>query len=296
MFDWYGGLIAFLIGTVVGSFLNVVIFRIPEGMSIVWPRSHCMKCNTTLQPRDLIPLFSFLIQGRKCRYCGEPISWRYFTVELLTGLYFALLWITKGPNLLTVSDISDALIPALGFLRMAVFSAILIVILFIDLDHMIIPDELSLGAIAWGIIWDIIGIWVKFPGDLYPHLLRITIPFTQLHFPMLRSVAMMLVFGVGLLIIGELGTRIFKKEAMGGGDVKLVAAFGANMAWASALIGFFLAVLIGSVIGISLMVWKKKGRHEEVPFGPMLVMGALLAQIWGIELWKAYLRYAGLGG
>jgi leader peptidase (prepilin peptidase)/N-methyltransferase len=293
--DWFGTVVALIFGTVVGSFLNVCIYRIPAGKSIISPGSFCPKCGTSLRPRDLVPLLSFLVQRCRCRYCKAPISWRYFTVELLTGAYFALLWVLKGPNIVTATSTSELLAPAVQFIEMALFSAMLIAIMFIDLDHMIIPDRFSLGAILLGIARDVIGIWITPPGE-HPgqHLMRISIPLTNIEFPMLRSVVWMLVFGAGLLLIAELGSRAFKKEAMGGGDIKLMAAFGANLAAGAVVVGFFMAVFVGSIIGIALIATKLREKKAEIPFGPMLVAGALVAQIWGLRLWEAYLRYTGL--
>lgn len=296
MIDWFGAGIAFVFGTVVGSFLNVCIYRLPEGKSIVSPGSHCPICGTALRPRDLVPLLSFLAQRCRCRYCRAPISWRYFTVELLTGLYFALLWIMKGPNLMTAANVGDLLAPGIQFVGLAIFSATLIAILFIDLDHMIIPDELSVGAIVLGIARDVVGIWVTPPGEnAGEHLLRIAIPFTGIEIPMLRSIVGMIAFGAGLLIIAELGSRAFRKDAMGGGDIKLLAAFGANMAAVAVITGFFMAVLVGSIIGILLIATKLRQRREEIPFGPMLVAGALAAQLCGMRIWEMYLKAVGLG-
>lgn len=294
-FDWFGAGVAFVFGSVIGSFLNVCIYRMPAGKSITHPGSHCPSCGTALRPRDLVPLLSFLAQRCKCRYCGVKISWRYFLVEFMTGAYFVLLWVLRGPNITTAKSMEALIAPGVEFAGLAIFSALLIAILFIDLDHMIIPDQLSLGAIGLGILRDVVGIWFPPHGEkLGQHLLRIAIPFTSIEFPMLRSIVGMLAFGIGLMIVAELGTRAFKKDAMGGGDIKLLAAFGANMAAGAVVIGFFMAVLLGSVIGVLLIFTKLRKFREEIPFGPMLVTGAMIAQLWGVRIWESYLKYSGL--
>lgn len=276
--EWLGITIACIYGAVVGSFLNVLIWRLPRDESIVKPGSHCPNCDTLLRAWDLVPLFSFLVQRCKCRYCGAPVSWRYFTVELITAAYFGVLYLAYGYDLLT-------------FLAFALFGASLIAIFFVDLDHWIIPDQLSLFGILVGITHEVIGLALRREGyDVY----RIPFPWLENGLPMLRSVIGMLVSGGTFLAIAILSYYVFKKEGLGGGDVKLAAAIGANLALSHAMLSFFLAVALGSIIGVGLIVFGRKTRKDYVPFGPMMVAGAFIAMFYGKELIDIWRNYAGL--
>ena len=274
--EWLGILIAFTYGTVVGSFLNVCIWRLPRDESIIKPGSHCPSCNQLLRAWDLIPLFSFLIQRCRCRYCGAKITWRYFGVELLTGLYFVLVLHSFGWTI-------DALAYAL-------FGASLIAIFFIDLEHWIIPDQLSLFGIGLGITRDVVGLIGGSRSFLW-----IPIPWLHRELPMPQSVLGAVAYGASLLVIAIVGYYVFKKDAMGGGDIKLAAAIGANLAIGQAMLSFFLAAFLGSIIGISLMVAGRKKRLDPVQFGPMMVAGTILTIFFGhqiVSMWWSYV----LGG
>lgn len=275
--EWLGDLIAFVYGTVVGSFLNVCIWRLPRDESLIRPGSHCPSCDRLLRAWDLVPLFSFLVQRRKCRYCGAPISWRYFGVELLTGLYFVLTYHSFGWGI--------------DSLAYALFGAALIAVFFIDLEHWIIPDQLSLAGIAIGLARDGIGL-ADGSRSAYP----LPIPWTGWHLPVPQSVAGILICGGVFYAIAALSYYVFKKEGIGGGDIKLAAAVGATLSLDRALLSFFLAVALGSAIGIGLILARRKTGKDYVPFGPMMVAGAVLSIFYGgrlIEMWR---NYVGLGG
>lgn len=276
--EWLGITIACIYGAVVGSFLNVLIWRLPKDESIIRPGSHCPNCNTLLRAWDLVPIFSFLAQRCKCRYCGAPVSWRYFTVELITAVYFAVLYFVYGYDLLT-------------FVAFALFGASLIAVFFIDLDHWIIPDQLSIFGILVGIGHEAIGLALRREG-YEPY--RLPFPGLANGLPMLQSVIGMLVSGAIFLAIAVLSYYVFKKEGLGGGDVKLAAAIGANLALGHALLSFFLAVALGSIIGVGLIAIGRKTRKDYVPFGPMLVAGAFVAIFYGTELIKMWRNYVGL--
>lgn len=271
---WLGVAIAFIYGAVVGSFLNVCIWRLPRDESIVRPGSHCTKCDTPLKARDLVPFLSFLVQRCRCRYCGEPISWRYFGVELLTGVYFGLTYYWFGWGL--------------DFLAYALFGAALIAIFFIDLEHWIIPDQLSVFGIAVGVTRDVIGLSA---GTAEPYWIGPV--------PVPRSIAGLLVCGAAFLALAVISEYIFKKEGIGGGDIKLAAAVGANLAIGPAMLSFMVAVFFGAVIGVGLIIARRKTRKDYVPFGPMMVVGALvvlflgdrIVDLWmqGIDMWLAWL-------
>jgi leader peptidase (prepilin peptidase)/N-methyltransferase len=223
-------------------------------------------------------MLSFLAQRCKCRYCGEPVSWRYFTVELLTGVYFAFLYYAIGYDLLT-------------FLALALFGAALIAIFFIDLDHWIIPDQLSVFGILIGVTHEVIGLALRREGY---EAFRIPFPGLANGVPMLQSIMGMAVSGGIFLAIAVLSYYVFKKEGLGGGDVKLAAAIGANLALSHALLSFFLAVALGSIIGIGLIVVGSKTRKDYVPFGPMMVAGAMIAIFYGTQLIETWRSYVGL--
>ncbi len=257
MLFWFCLCWIFVFGLVVGSFLNVCIWRMPQEMSVVAPPSRCTSCGTRLRPRDLVPVLSFLLHGRKCGYCKAPISWRYAIVETLTGIAFALLFLVDGLRIGLVFDV--------------VFVAALIAIFAIDLEHYIIPDELNLVAAVAGIGRDVWGL----ATDPNHHALAIAVPGTGwdllLPYSIVGLAAGLLVFW-GIVVLGQL---LFKKEAMGLGDVKLAMAIGANLGWVGALASFFLAVVSGAVLGLALMGLHVRKRDEQIPFGPFMVIGAL---------------------
>ena len=287
---WLGSLIAFVYGTVVGSFLNVCIYRIPAEESIVDPPSHCPKCNTKLRPLDNVPLLAFLWLGRKCRYCKAPISWRYFSVELLTGLLWVATYLRYGISI-------DVFVYVL-------FISALLVAFFVDLDHFIIPDQVVIAGLVLGVGKDIAH-WIA--GSL--HLVRIPLPFTDFKLPLPPSIVGMVVcFGVFYLIafVSYYAFRPKDKAeqetyegAMGGGDVKLAAGIGAVVGVLPALVSFFIAVVLGTVVGVTYVMLQARAEKRgmpwrtEIPFGPYMVVGALAVilvypQLTG--LWSAWVR------
>lgn len=269
---WLGSLIAFVYGTVVGSFLNVCIYRLPAEESIVSPPSHCPKCNTKLRAWDNIPLISFLMLGRKCRYCKEPISWRYFTVELLTGLLFVATYLKYGYTI--------------DFFVYVLFISALLIAFFVDLDQFIIPDQVVIAGIVLGIGKDAAH-WIA--GDL--HLTRIPLPFTDFRLPAPPSIVGMAVCFAVFYVIAYVSFYAFKPKdkaelenyegAMGGGDVKLAAAIGAVVGLLPALVSFFIAVLLGTLVGVTYVLLSARAEKRgvpwrtEIPFGPYMVAGAL---------------------
>jgi leader peptidase (prepilin peptidase)/N-methyltransferase len=274
--DWFGYSVAVLLGIVVGSFLNVCIWRLPRDESLSHPGSHCPDCNTPLKAIDLVPIFSFLVQGGKCRYCKRPISWRYIGIESLTGAYFAFVYYCFNWS-----------VQSLVF---ALFGAALIATFFIDLEHYIIPDQLNIFGVAIGIAHD--G-WNIATGvsDWHSNFFGWDIPIPE-------SIMGVIVGGGVFVLIAVVSYYMFKKEGMGGGDIKLAAAIGANVGASHAMVSFFVAVLLGTVIGVSLIALKKKGRKDYVPFGPFMVAGAYSVMFFwnSIEhVWAWYLNRVGLG-
>lgn len=244
---------AFLLGSIIGSFLNVCIIRVPEGRSIVSPPSHCPTCKSAIRFYDNIPVFSYILLGGKCRGCGERISPRYPLVEFLTGCLSVLLLLRFGPSL--------------SYVVYLLFVSSLVVITFIDIDHRIIPDKISLPAIP-------IGFALSF---LLPEV------------TWLQSLIGILVGGGSLLLVAVVYEAITGVEGMGGGDIKLLAMLGAFLGWEGVLFTIMASSLIGSVAGGGYMVLSGKGRKAAVPFGPFLSLGAFIYLLWGDLIIRWYL-------
>ncbi|MEN6375792.1 MAG: prepilin peptidase [Smithella sp.] len=235
----------FVFGAVIGSFLNVCIFRLPENQSIAKPLSQCPNCHHPIRFYDNIPLISYLILRGKCRDCGNKISWRYPLVELITAILALLLF---AQFYLT-----------LDFLIFFIFTAVLIVITFIDLDHQIIPDVITLPGIP---IFFLLAVFV------------VQVPWME--------AAIGLFVGGGVLLAIALGYEfITKREGMGGGDIKLLAMIGGFLGWKSLIFVLLFSSLLGAVIGIVLMLIKKEDAKYAVPFGPFLSAAAVAYLFWG---------------
>lgn len=267
----------FALGCVIGSFLNVCIYRMPWDRSVVSPPSHCPQCGGRLRAVDLVPLLSFLALGRKCRFCGSAIAWRYFVVELIAGLVFVGVWRASGPG--------PQLIP--GW----IFASVVIAVVFTDLDHMIIPDKLVAAALVAAVLGE--GLLVA--AGRAP-LLSVTVPGTSLALP--RVLAGGLV-GLGAFVfIRAFSQLLFRREGMGLGDVKLAGAIGAMLGPALALVSFGLAILAGAMLGVLLLVARLRRRMEYLPFGPFLAVAALVALLVPDRLMAAvqeiYLRWLGM--
>ena len=240
-------LLIFITFTFIGSFLNVCIYRIPREESIVFPGSHCPECGTTIKPYDLIPVISWMILRGKCRSCGTAISARYPAVELLTGAMVALVYIQLG---LTIH-----------FILVSFLTLLLIVLTFIDLDHQIIPDGINLLVAVGG----------------------------------LASLALGLISGNGLTI-GQTALGVFigggfflviaivSNGGMGGGDIKLMAALGLWFGWQGILLVMFLSFMIGGIVSVGLLIARKAGRKQMVPFGPFIAVGAYLTAVFGNQI------------
>ncbi len=243
----------FVFGTIIGSFLNVCIVRLPHNTSIVFPASHCPGCGAAIRFYDNIPLLSYILLAGRCRACKAPISLRYFIVELLMGTLMVVLFLHFGLSLV--------------FILCAAFTAALVVITFIDLQHQIIPDRISLPGIPLGFLCSFVLPWNSWLDSLLGILV-----------------------GGGILYLFALGYYLLtKKEGMGGGDIKMLAMIGAFLGWKGALASLMLAAVGGSLIGIVLMVLKGKNFKYAVPFGPFLAGGALVALLYGERLISWYI-------
>jgi leader peptidase (prepilin peptidase) / N-methyltransferase len=254
----YFATLAFIFGSLVGSFLNVCIYRMPLDESVVSPPSHCPNCNYKIRWYDNIPLFSYLLLRGKCRGCGTGISLQYPLVELLNGLLTLALFLRFGPTL--------------AFAVLFVFCSALVVITFIDIEHQIIPDEISLSGIVVGFVCSFF-----LPGHGW-----------------LNSLLGILLGGGSLLLVAYVYQWLTGKEGMGGGDIKLLAMMGAFLGWKAILFIIFASSLIGSVVGISLMLIQKKDSKLAIPFGPYLAFGAVLYIFYGRQLIHWYLSLGGI--
>ncbi|MBP8718620.1 MAG: prepilin peptidase [Candidatus Atribacteria bacterium] len=252
MYEIIAGIFVLLLGLIIGSFSNVCIYRIPRQESLIRPGSHCPKCNQPIKFYDNIPLVSFIILKGKCRYCKEKISWQYPLVEFLTGIIYLLLFLRYGLQLVT-------------FVYMFFCSA-LIIITFIDLKENIIPDVLSLPFLLLGFLMSF------FLKNLSP----------------INSLLGILAGGGVLLLVAILGSFLFKKEAMGGGDIKLAAMVGAFLGWQLTLLSLFLSFFTGAIIGIVILI-KNKGESDPIPFGPFIALGTIIALFFGNSIINWYL-------
>jgi len=247
-----GHLFSFLMGLSLGSFLNVCIYRIPLKQSIAHPPSSCPHCGERIRFYDNIPLLSYLFLMGRCRQCGHRISLRYPIVEGLTGLLSLMLFTTYGISF--------------QYLLLLLFSATLVTISFIDLDHRIIPDLLSLPGVAAG--WAV----SLFPWSVY----------------WLDSLIGTVAGGGSLYLVATVYERVTGREGMGGGDIKLLAMIGAWMGWQALPLIVLIASLTGAVIGSVFILCAGEGYRFRIPFGPFLSSGALLYLFFGQDLTRWY--------
>ena len=248
-------ILAFLFGACVGSFLNVCIYRIPAGVSIVRPPSSCPRCHTPIAFYDNIPILGWLMLMGKCRSCKAPIAVRYPLVELLTGLFAVACSIFFGPTLQALTAFA--------------FIATLIVVAFIDLDHRIIPDAISLPGIP----------------------LFFLAAFANPDISWQARVVGILAGGGSLFAVAWGYQLLTGREGMGGGDIKLLAMIGAFVGWQGILFTLFSASAIGTLAGLLAMARSGKGMQLAIPFGPFLSLGAVIYLFFGraIISWYANL-------
>lgn len=259
---WFFLLFSFLFGASIGSFLNVVIYRLPtEDKSIVKPRSFCPSCKTPIAAYDNIPLISYLLLGGKCRHCSAKINSRYFLVELMTGA-FAVAFFHLAFKV--------GRFHPLAALVYFVFTCAMIVITFIDIDLKIIPNVISLPGIPLGLACSFF-----MPHSFLSSLFGILI-------------------GAGTLLAIALGYYfITKREGMGLGDVKLMGMIGAFLGWKAVPFTMLAGSMVGLLYGILPVVFAKKGRFHQIPFGPFLAFGAVVYIFYGPEIMDWYLSLMG---
>jgi leader peptidase (prepilin peptidase) / N-methyltransferase len=243
------------VGAAIGSFLNVLIFRIPEGQSIVLPSSHCQKCGHGIRVYDNIPIISYVILRGKCRDCHDKISLQYPIVEAITAVMSLLLFVKFGLSF--------------KYLASFIFTCALIVITFIDLRHQIIPDVISLPGIP---VFFFLAVFV-------------------MNLTVWESLLGIFIGGGSLFLIAFVYEIITKREGMGGGDIKLLAMLGAFLGWKSLFFVLFVSSLLGAVVGISAMIMKGQDTKYAVPFGPFLSMAAVAYLFVGAAVTKFLFFY-----
>lgn len=245
----YYAIVFFIFGLLFGSFYNVVAYRVPKKESIVFPSSHCTSCGHKLSPLELIPVISFLIQGGKCKHCKEKVSWFYTCFELLTGILFMLSYLVFGFSI----DLLIALI----------FVSVADIVIITDYKYMIILDE----VLIVGTLLIALCLFIK-TGFIHNSFIMVEA---------LKGTGLALINGlmafITMLIIKKIGDFLFKKESMGGGDIKLLGFFGLVLGYINSILSIGLASFIGLPVTLILMKAKK---GDEVPFGPFLVVAALI--------------------
>jgi leader peptidase (prepilin peptidase)/N-methyltransferase len=243
-------ILAGVYGSLLGSFLNVCVYRLPREQSVILPRSRCPRCGTPVAWYDNLPVLSWLALRGRCRACREPISVQYPIVELAIGLTWALAVWSFGVGVAALSA--------------GLFVTLMIGILLTDARHMVIPDEFSLGGLGAGLALAAI------PGGMP-----------------LRSAAIGAALGFGLLwLVGTVGKWWAGRDAMGGGDLKMMAMAGAFLGWRGVLMTVFLGSLVGTLVYLPALV--RRERHKEVPFGVYLALGGVAAYVFGERLVRWY--------
>jgi leader peptidase (prepilin peptidase)/N-methyltransferase len=264
-----------LTGFVFGSFLNVCIYRLPRQKSLVLPSSHCPVCGKAIKPYDNIPLLSFVLLGGKCRSCKTAISLQYPLVELLTGIVYGSCYFKWG------------LAPP-AFLN-AAFASALIVLIFIDYEHQILPNSITLPGAAIGIVLSPFQAPV-FYGDQVIYNISLALapgnPLAALSW--VGSFLGVLVGGGVLLLVGQLYQMTRKKQGLGMGDVKMMAMVGAFIGWRLALVVIFAGSALGSVVGILLILFKGQTMQTKLAFGTFLGTATILVLFFGIPLIRWY--------
>ena len=267
----------FIFGSIVGSFLNVCIHRMPLEESVVRPRSHCPNCKKLIPWYDNIPFLSYILLRGQCRFCNEKISPRYFVVEFLTALFFLIFYLRFGFSF--------------DLIFYSVFVCGLIIATFVDIPHRIIPDQISVGGIVVGFLFSVIK---SFSLKPVAWSLR---PETLIRQPILDSFLGIIIGGSIIWLTGFLFDLIYFKllknppiqgetESMGGGDVKLLAMIGAFLGYKSVLITFFIAPFFGATVGIINMLIKK---DHLIPYGPFLSLAAVISIFWADKILAIFL-------
>lgn len=241
-----------ILGFIIGSFLNVCIYRIPQEESIVFPPSHCTRCKHKLNILDLFPVISYIFLKGKCRYCKEKISIKYPLIEMLNGLFYLIIYLKFGLTLLTV--------------KYCVLTSILIVIAVIDFDTQFVFASITIfGVVAGGF-------------------------FALIEYLLFHNNTLELILGglIGAFIIGII---VFITKGMGEGDIEIAAVCGLFLGVKGVLLGLFLAIVIGGIVGVLVLSLKLKKAKDKMAFGPFIAIGSLISMIYGNEILKFYFQF-----
>lgn len=238
-----------IIGIVIGSFLNVCIYRIPKDESIAFPPSHCTNCKHNLKSFDLIPVISYVFLGGKCRYCHEKISLRYPIIEVVNSILYLLIYLKFGLTIIT--------------LKYFILASVLIVIGMIDHDTQFVFTKTTVFGGVVGIIFIII------QGIIY------------------NNGIFDLILG-GLIGFAIIGLIVFLTKGMGEGDIEIAVVCGLFLGIKGILLGLFLAIVIGGIFGIIILALKLKNAKEKIAFGPFIAIGCLISMLWGVEILRIY--------
>lgn len=244
-----------VLGLVIGSFLNVCIYRLQKNESISKPRSHCPNCQHQLKVWENIPVISYLLLRGKCSNCKIKISLKYPLVEMLTALVFSVVYYFFGISIET--------------LLLIIFFSIIIIITFIDIDIQLIPNNLLLLSILPITAFVI----VNQPNSYQSHIIG--------------GILLTLIF----LIIGYIGKLVYKVDSMGMGDVKYAGVIGLLLGWEKGILAFIIAFFSAAAIIVIMSMYKKLSRKQRIPFGPFLSIGCFVAFFWGADILNWYLGF-----
>ena len=243
----------FVFGILIGSFLTVCIYRLPREQSIITPRSACPQCEHMILWYDNVPVLSYVWLGGRCRNCQASIPYRYPIVELVNGVGYVAIFLRFGWGWPTVAY--------------GIFFSALLIITWIDLDYLIIPDSITLPGIVLGALC---ALWILPIGFV-------------------NSLIGVIVGGGVLLALAWLSPYLFGKEGLGGGDIKLLAMVGAFLGWELTLATLMIASLIGALVGLGLIAVRVMSRGQYMPFGPYLALGAVISLLFGNDIMVWYL-------
>lgn len=255
------------LGLAIGSFLNVIAWRLPRGGSVVRPASRCPHCATPIAARDNVPVVSWLLLGGRCRACGGAISWRYPLVEATTGALFVLVVLRFGPTLAAAAGCA--------------LVALLVVLTAIDVEHLLLPDVLTLGGTALGLL---------FRAAESARLVLAGVPWRHALAPLARGLLGAAVGGVALLAVIYAWYAIRREWGMGLGDVKMLAMLGAFTGLGGMIVSLFVGALAGALFGLVLLATGSGGMKTRLPFGAFLALGGVVALFAGDRLVRAYLQ------
>jgi leader peptidase (prepilin peptidase)/N-methyltransferase len=282
--DFVIGFTCFILGLLIGSFLNVVIYRVPLEKSVVFPNSFCPNCSNPVKPYDNIPVLSYLILGGKCRFCKIAISPIYPAVELLVGILYLLCFFKVRSQFSLLSDERQFYFTLLADI---VFVSLIVPLVFIDLQHQLLPDVITKPGILVMTILRVLA-----PDPVITATTRATfnlVNWSDWAVALLAAVIGALVGGGSLWLVREAYFRLRKQEGMGLGDVKMMLFVGAFLGWQLTLLTIFLASLIGSIIGVILMLIQGRNMQMKIPFGVFLGPAAILSLFIGQPLIAWYI-------